>query len=87
MNSMKGRDPGSALKELEVLAVDCQATAGRPESGPTVTFGNRIPTLREIEKKLIEEALCRARGNQSIAARMLGISRAALYKRLNRGTA
>jgi DNA-binding protein Fis len=39
--------------------------------------------LRESTAQLIDEALRRADGNQTIAARLLGISRTALNKRLN----
>ncbi|MDH5476964.1 MAG: sigma-54 dependent transcriptional regulator [Nitrospinota bacterium] len=43
-----------------------------------------FPTLKEVEKYLIGEAMRRAGSNQTIAAEMLGLSRAALNKRLNR---
>jgi len=43
-----------------------------------------FPTLRQAEHYLIDRAMERARGNQGIAASMLGISRQALNKRLNR---
>lgn len=42
-----------------------------------------IPTLSEVQSQLMEDALRRADGNQGIAARMLGISRTALNKRLH----
>ena len=48
-------------------------------------FG-RFPTLKEAEQTLISEALSQANGNQRIAATLLGISRQALNKRLNRET-
>ncbi|MCP4575270.1 MAG: sigma-54-dependent Fis family transcriptional regulator [Deltaproteobacteria bacterium] len=41
-----------------------------------------IPTLKEAEESLIAEALRRSKGNQSIAARLLGISRQALNRRM-----
>lgn len=41
-----------------------------------------FPTIREIERELIKEALKRTKGNQSIAARMLGISRPTLSNRI-----
>ncbi len=41
-----------------------------------------IPTLKEAEAFLIAEALKRSEGNQSIAARLLGISRQALNRRM-----
>jgi DNA-binding NtrC family response regulator len=44
----------------------------------------RLPTLRESVSQLVEEAMTRAGGNQSIAARLLGITQSALCKRLKR---
>ncbi|RJQ49622.1 MAG: sigma-54-dependent Fis family transcriptional regulator [Nitrospiraceae bacterium] len=43
-----------------------------------------LPTLSDIEKILIQEALKRSDSNQNIAASLLGISRQALNKRLTR---
>ena len=40
--------------------------------------------MKEAEDNLIQEALKRARGNQTIAAELLGISRRALNNRLRR---
>ncbi len=45
----------------------------------------RLPTLSESRELLVKEALRRAEGNQSIAARLLGISQSALSKRLKVG--
>lgn len=42
-----------------------------------------LPTLKEITHQLISEAMRRAKGNQGVAASMLGISRQALNRRLN----
>ncbi|HUW40965.1 MAG TPA: sigma-54 dependent transcriptional regulator [Rectinemataceae bacterium] len=42
----------------------------------------RLPTIREASDELIREALRRAKGNQGIAADLLGLSRTALNKRL-----
>lgn len=41
-----------------------------------------LPTLTQLNKLLIEEAMKRANSNQSLAARMLGISQPALSKRI-----
>jgi len=49
-----------------------------------IDFPGRFPTLKEAEESLIEEALKRAEGNQTIAAELLGISRRALNNRLRR---
>ena len=42
----------------------------------------RLPSLKEADNLLIEEALSRSMGNQSIAADMLGISRQGLNWRI-----
>lgn len=51
----------------------------------SVTFHGPLPTLKEMEKFLMDKALETADGNQTIAARLLGISRKALNNRLVRG--
>lgn len=43
-----------------------------------------FPTLAEAESFLVEEALRKAENNQGVAATLLGISRSALNRRLNR---
>jgi two-component system, NtrC family, nitrogen regulation response regulator GlnG len=47
-------------------------------------FPKRLPTIKEITEKLINEALKRAKGNNAIAAGLLGITPQALSKRLSR---
>ncbi len=47
-------------------------------------FPDKLPTLKEMENLLIKEALRRSKGNQGIAASMLGITRQALNKRLRK---
>ena len=49
-----------------------------------LVFSDRLPTIHQATELLIAEALDRARGNQSLAAGMLGISHQALSKRLQR---
>jgi DNA-binding NtrC family response regulator len=49
-----------------------------------VQFSGTLPTLREIQDLLIEEALKAADGNQTIASGILGMSRRALNNRLSR---
>ena len=44
----------------------------------------KFPTLEEAENLLIREAMKRAYDNQTIAAELLGLTRSALNKRLNR---
>jgi DNA-binding NtrC family response regulator len=55
-----------------------------PEKGALISFSHQLPTLKKIEQLLIDEALNRSNGNQSIAALSLGISRQALNKRLKK---
>ena len=72
-----GRDLARPLKN------EAQA-AETIESGHSefkLIIGTVFPTVKEIETILIEEALKRTKGNQSIAARMLGISRPTLSNR------
>lgn len=54
------------------------------EAVAPLTFSERLPTIEEAVKLLIDEAMKRANGNQSIAANLLGISRPALNKRLHK---
>ena len=54
------------------------------EKGALISFSHQLPTLKQIEQLLIDEALKRANNNQSIAALSLGISRQALNKRLKK---
>lgn len=46
----------------------------------------KLPTLKEMERCLIQEAMRRAHNNQGIAAGFLGISRQALNQRLRKET-
>ena len=50
----------------------------------TLSLLQELPALKEIQDLVIAEALQRADGSQTIAARLLGISREALNKRLSR---
>jgi len=54
------------------------------EKHSLIGFSDQLPTLKEIEQLLIDEAMKRSNGNQSIAALSLGISRQALNKRLKK---
>ena len=60
--------------------------AGGLPSGPPVVAGS-VPTtqpLAEVEKQAVLDALRRAKGNKAQAAAELGLSRGALYRRLER---
>ena len=56
-----------------------------PSAGSSlITFAEQLPTLKQAEQLVIDEAMKRSKGNQSIAALSLGISRQALNKRLQK---
>ncbi|MBF0541783.1 MAG: sigma-54-dependent Fis family transcriptional regulator [Nitrospirae bacterium] len=55
-----------------------------PENVDLFQLFGKFPTIKELVNHLIDEALKTAQGNQGIAASLLGITRQALNKRLNR---
>ncbi|WP_029457222.1 sigma-54-dependent transcriptional regulator [Solidesulfovibrio alcoholivorans] len=62
----------------------CQPAA--PPLNPFAPF-EQLPTFAEAAHFLVEEALSRSGGNQTLAARLLGISQPALSKRLKHAAA
>ena len=66
----------SAIGALPVTS----ETSKKPDS--VIASYEKLPTLKEMNQLLIDEALARTEGNQALAAEMLGISRQALNKRL-----
>jgi DNA-binding NtrC family response regulator len=52
--------------------------------GPVLTYSERLPTFKEALRLLTAEAIRRSHGNRTLAARLLGISRPALSKRLKK---
>ena len=54
----------------------------RTDTGNPYLHLDRLPTLGEAHELLVQEALRRSEGNQSQAARMLGVTQSALSKRL-----
>jgi len=57
------------------------ARAAAPGENP-FSWLDQLPTIHEAVELLIEEAIARGAGNQTIAARLLGITQSALSKRL-----
>ncbi len=58
----------------------CCPTAGQ------VIFPEQLPTLDELAGQLVDEAMKRSQGNQSIASKLLGISQPALSRRLKKSS-
>ena len=84
--------PGNVRELQHVLERAVLMTAGNKIRREDLGFQTkREPTLRmedmsleEVERTLIQSALARNDGNVSRAAKSLGLSRSALYRRLNR---
>jgi len=74
MNSIKNKI--LATQKLSSTAPAQQALEAK------ITVAGKFPSLKEAETLIIQEALKQARGNQGIAATLLGISRPALNRRL-----
>lgn len=81
---------GTLSQESFISYLDKRRTlpSSRFEATSTIAvfppFPNRLPTFTEAEEYLVAEALKQAGGNQGIAAKILGITRQALNKRINK---
>jgi DNA-binding NtrC family response regulator len=75
-------DSGSA----EGTSTDQTSGEDTDASARTFSYRGPFPTLKEVEEYFISEALNRAEGNQSLAARMLGVSQSTLSRRLKNET-
>jgi len=64
--------------------LDSRAAALVDAASEQTVFPDPLPTLKQVERLLVDEALRRSGGNQAIAAMMLGITRQALNKRLKK---
>lgn len=69
------------FKKAMGIAGKKEPKEGNPQE-PLVTFRERLPTLKHAAELLVREAIQRTNGNQSMAARMLGITQPALSSRL-----
>jgi two-component system response regulator AtoC len=81
--------PGAVIaqSDLEPLLVSAMARVSRPPPPPSSTGSLRDEVKSEvesIERTRIEDALRRAAGNQTQAAKLLGISRRTLIDRIDR---
>ena len=76
------RTTSSQLSASPFLERTGKNLAEHPERPSSLSFPEHLPTLSRATELLIAEALRRAQGNQSAAAKLLGISHQALSKRL-----
>jgi len=81
---MSGKVTLDVFKSYMVHGETRRVDSIEPEETPAVTFSKKLPSLKEAANLLVAEAMKRAKGNQSIAAEMLGISQPALSKRIKK---
>jgi DNA-binding NtrC family response regulator len=60
--------------------------AGRLFSGKSISYYGAFPTLNEVERYFLSEAMEKAKNNKTIAARLLGITHFTLNRRLKKHT-
>ena len=71
-----------ARRRIAELEAQLAAASSAPPDHAAPSF--EAMRLREVEGQLVRGAMQRTRGNVSRAARALGLSRSALYRRLER---
>ena len=76
---------GGRLTEFDldpkIRGVAAPAAAGAPAESPEAPMSNPL-SVEENEKRLLREALLKARGNRTRAAKFMGISRRTLHRKL-----
>lgn len=88
MNSALSRSRNGALSPewlAEELTQNGEETAVRYFSGEFLQSLPMLPPLKDVRNLLVQEALRRTGGNQALAARMLGVTRQAINKQINKG--
>ncbi len=74
--------PGERIDAVTVQR-ELERAAGLGDSSTEVTVAESLPERRkEAERQALEQALDKAGGNRSLAARLLGVSRRTLYNKL-----
>jgi DNA-binding NtrC family response regulator len=76
--------PAAVSGNDEEAGLSASTLAARAEGGLTVTFEPGRDTLENLERRLLEEALRMAGGKKVKAAEILGISRFALLRRVEK---
>jgi two-component system, NtrC family, response regulator HydG len=73
------------ITEADLAGLMEQSTFPSAARSPMLMNGSRVPApLQEIEREHIVRTLEQVRGNKAVAARLLGISRRAFYRQLER---
>ena len=71
---------------LEHMDRNAAEPATAPATADLLAFGPELPSLDQATHLLLREALRRAKGNQTAAARLLGISRRTMNRYFASGT-
>lgn len=74
----------SGLPEASEESIDREGVGVSFSTESLFAESATLPTIRNVTDALVEEALKRTDGNQAAAARMIGISREALNRRIHR---
>ncbi|WP_045211128.1 sigma-54-dependent transcriptional regulator [Desulfonatronovibrio magnus] len=74
----------NSLSHLRKKNFKCSTPAQESSSNSDWDYPDPLPSIEQATIKLVKQAMIRSEGNQSQAARMLGISRQALNQRLKK---
>ncbi|MBR4883397.1 MAG: response regulator [Bacteroidales bacterium] len=81
-NAWRMRQLENALRQVEMTAGNMESEEEKDEKSSGREKGNeRILTLEQMEKKMMKAAIKRNRGNISLAAEQLGVTRQTLYNK------
>ncbi len=69
---------------IDVGELPARIRGARSVRYPTIAEGEELPTLAELEAAHIEQVLEKTAGNKSQAAKILGIDRASLWRKMKR---
>lgn len=75
---------GAPVLGPEHLPAEIRGGAAPGERGAVRRSGGPFPTLEEVESEAIHQALAHTRGNKTLAAKLLGISRQTLRAKLHK---
>jgi len=84
LKTFKEKMDEASLQDTDTALLIPVKNTSSPLGSTPVTFGEELPTLNEVQRLLIQEALRRTAGNQTTAADMLGITRSGLSKAIKR---
>ena len=74
----------SALLKSTICRPQLRNSEGQLQPTATQEFSTRATDLEDIERATIERVFSQVKGDKALAGKMLGISRATLYRKLKR---